>query len=146
MNACAAFCFYEIIEDIAMKNHLLVALLVLSPVALSQTLPPPGAPPRAEGRSLPSLSQQQAQAEASARYRAEQPDSWMVEQVRSQFLASSVAGLASIQVMASNGTVYLQGVVPGTTAKQEAVRLARQVDGVSAVEDEGLVLAPDVSP
>src|SRR4249919_656971 len=56
-------------------------------------------------------------------------------QIKAALLASPVRGTSGIDVWCRQGVVLLAGVVPpGSSAGQEAVRLARQTPGVKQVE------------
>ncbi len=56
-------------------------------------------------------------------------------QLKAALIASPVTGTSGIDVWCRQGVMVLAGVVPpGSTAGQEAVRLARQTPGVTRVE------------
>ena len=55
--------------------------------------------------------------------------------VKTKLASDKVATLTSVDVDTVNGTVYLNGTVSDAAAKQRAASLARQVDGVVAIEN-----------
>lgn len=62
-------------------------------------------------------------------------DAGITAAVKSKLIADRTAALTDIDVDTVNGTVYLIGTAPNGAAKQRAAALARQVDGVVAVEN-----------
>jgi len=55
--------------------------------------------------------------------------------VKTKLASDKAATLTSVDVDTVNGTVYLTGTVVDAAARQRAAALARQVDGVVAVEN-----------
>ena len=82
-----------------------------------------------------------ASASASAPSAAPAPggDEALSGRVQSQFSSDAQIKGASIEVTAKNGVVLLQGTVPTAAAKQRALALARETDGVAQVVDRILV-------
>ncbi len=63
-------------------------------------------------------------------------DSVITTQVKARFVSSPVVDAAAISVETLNGTVMLSGFAKDDTEKDEAVRLAKDVNGVKAVRNE----------
>jgi hyperosmotically inducible protein len=63
-------------------------------------------------------------------------DSAITTAVKSKLAAERAGTLTKVDVETENGTVHLTGTVPDTAAKQRAAQLARQVNGVVAVEND----------
>jgi hyperosmotically inducible protein len=62
-------------------------------------------------------------------------DAGITTAVKAKLGGDRAATLTSVDVDTVSGTVYLTGIVPDAAAKQRAASLARQVDGVVAVEN-----------
>ncbi len=62
-------------------------------------------------------------------------DSWITARVKARLLDDPETSGLSIHVETVDGKVYLQGVVRSRAEQQRAMRLARGVDGVTAVVD-----------
>ena len=73
---------------------------------------------------------------ASAPRAAEQnsPD-WIVTRVQARYFADPQIGTRDIQVTSNNGVVTLSGRVGSERERQEAVTIARSVEGVTQVDD-----------
>lgn len=63
-------------------------------------------------------------------------DSVITTRIKARFVDSPVVGAAAISVETLNGTVMLSGFAKDDTEKDEAVRLAKDVNGVKAVRSE----------
>jgi hypothetical protein len=62
-------------------------------------------------------------------------DAAITAAVKSKLATEKATTLTSVDVDTLDGTVYLNGTVRDAAAKQRAAALARQVDGVIAVEN-----------
>lgn len=62
-------------------------------------------------------------------------DAAITAAVKTKLASDKAATLTAVDVDTVNGTVYLNGTVPDAAARQRAAALARQVDGVVAVEN-----------
>jgi osmotically-inducible protein OsmY len=101
----------------------------------------PSAPPAATA-AAPSITQKPAAAVPDA-------DSALADRIRSQLTSDTQvknASLGSLDVTAKGGVVQLQGTVPTSAAKQRALALARNTDGVTQVVDRIEVSTPKSSP
>jgi hypothetical protein len=57
-------------------------------------------------------------------------------QIQARYFNDPLVKDASIDVSSSNGTVTLSGIVSTPEARDQAVRIAREMQGVSRVEDK----------
>ena len=90
------------------------------------------APPR-EATSSPALS---TSASATAqRTAAAKVDDTMTTGLQTKLSSDDLVKSADIQVTAKNGIVLLEGTVPTSVAKQRALKLAREAEGVTQVVD-----------
>ncbi|HXW07493.1 MAG TPA: BON domain-containing protein [Vicinamibacterales bacterium] len=62
--------------------------------------------------------------------------------VQARYYTDDTIRARQIDVSAENGVITLRGTVPSEAAKQQAVDLAQQVEGVARVEDELVVQTP----
>ncbi|MDX8402071.1 MAG: BON domain-containing protein [Mariprofundaceae bacterium] len=62
-------------------------------------------------------------------------DSWITARVKARLLDDPATSGLSIHVETVDGKVYLQGIVRSRAEQRRAMRLARGVDGVTAVVD-----------
>ena len=69
---------------------------------------------------------------------ADRPDAWVLTKVKTKFAASSSVKASDINVNVTDGRVLLTGTVADHAAHHEAVRLAKETEGVKSVDDSGL--------
>jgi len=62
-------------------------------------------------------------------------DEWIATQILARYFQDVLVKDASITVSSSGGTVTLQGSVPNEAARQQAVRIAKEIGGVAQVDD-----------
>ena len=62
-------------------------------------------------------------------------DAAITAAVKTKLASDKAATLTAVDVDTVNGTVYLNGTAPDAAARQRAAALAREVDGVVAVEN-----------
>lgn len=67
-------------------------------------------------------------------------DTWITTKVKSNMLTDSDLK-GDVSVSTSNGVVTLTGTVPNEAAQDRAVALAKQIDGVKDVKDDGLKIS-----
>ncbi|MEL1265788.1 BON domain-containing protein [Pseudoxanthomonas putridarboris] len=68
-------------------------------------------------------------------------DTWITTKVKADLLATeNVSGL-DIKVETVNGVVTLTGAVANQAQKDKAMEVARNIEGVTRVDDSGLTLA-----
>jgi len=60
-------------------------------------------------------------------------DQVLSNSVREKLLSVKTVDLSTIEVLSSNGTVYLTGTVASLDARQQAIKLAWNVSGVKSV-------------
>lgn len=65
--------------------------------------------------------------------------SWITTQIQARYFADSVLDGRDIEVTANNGVVTLSGRVGSEREKEEAVAIARDIDGVTRVDDRLVV-------
>ena len=70
-------------------------------------------------------------------------DSWITTKVNSKFAASSEVKMTNISVQTDEGVVTLSGRVEDERAHREALKLARNTEGVVSVQDQIKVGAVD---
>ena len=70
-------------------------------------------------------------------------DASLLAQVKTKFGASDTVDALDINVDVRTGIVYLNGTVESKAEKQEAIRLAQEVSGVTKVDSSGLVMMKD---
>lgn len=70
-------------------------------------------------------------------------DASLLAQVKTKFGASDTVDALDINVDVRTGIVYLNGTVGSKAEKQEAIRLAQEVSGVTKVDSSGLVMMKD---
>jgi len=75
--------------------------------------------------------------------RSNVPDAWITASTKMKFATDGLVPATTINVDTDNGEVTLFGTVPSQASAQQAVRLARQVDGVRAVHNELVVVPRD---
>ena len=63
-------------------------------------------------------------------------DATITTKVKAQFVESKAVAATSIRVETLNGTVMLSGFAKNATERQEAERIARNVNGVRSVRNE----------
>ncbi len=63
-------------------------------------------------------------------------DTAITTRIKAQFAESKAVAATSIRVETLNGTVMLSGFAKNTTERQEAERIARNVNGVRSVKNE----------
>ena len=69
---------------------------------------------------------------------AERPDAWVHTKVAAKFVGSSTVTFRDIDTEVNNGVVSLTGMVATESEKQEAIRLARETEGVRSVNANNL--------
>ena len=69
-------------------------------------------------------------------------DTATVTKVNAKFATSSVVDALDINVDARDGTVFLRGHVANVNEKNEAIRLAQEIDGVTRVDSSDLIIDP----
>ena len=69
---------------------------------------------------------------------AERPDAWVHTKVAAKFVGSSTVTFRDIDTEVNNGVVSLTGMVATEAEKQEAIRLARETEGVRSVNANNL--------
>src|SRR5512138_1968268 len=89
---------------------------------------PPTTPATPPTSSAPSGARKPAVAGAEA-------DAALVDRIKSQFASDDQMKNASIEVTAKNGVVLLEGTAPTSAAKQRALTVAGDMDGVTQVVD-----------
>jgi len=62
-------------------------------------------------------------------------DEWIATQILARYFQDVLVKDTSITVSSSGGTVTLQGSVPNEAARQQAVRIAKEIGGVAQVDD-----------
>jgi hyperosmotically inducible protein len=67
------------------------------------------------------------------------PDTAITTAIKTQFAADSQISALSISVETTNGTVTLTGTVPSEAAKQRAINLAQNTQGVKTVVEDLIV-------
>ena len=67
---------------------------------------------------------------------AQRDDNWIATSVQAKYYADDALRGDNIEVDARSGVVTLRGEVESETAKSQAVQLARNVEGVTSVNDE----------
>lgn len=77
---------------------------------------------------------------------AQRDDNWIATSVQAKYYADDVLRDDDIDVDARSGVVTLRGEVENEAAKSQAVRLARNVEGVTSVNDELRVASTDARP
>jgi osmotically-inducible protein OsmY len=65
-----------------------------------------------------------------------QDDAWITTSLQGRFYADDAVRGRNVNVSTQNGVVTLQGTVDSETARQRAVAIAREVDGVTDVQDQ----------
>jgi hyperosmotically inducible protein len=91
-------------------------------------------------RSNPSTEAPAAQTEpAAAPAKAPVIDSWITTKIQAQYFADAAVKGRNIDVTTNNGAVMLMGRVDSEQARQRAVDIAKQTDGVSRVDDHLVV-------
>jgi hyperosmotically inducible protein len=68
-------------------------------------------------------------------------DGLIVTRLKAKFLMDSQVKAGHLNVAATNGVVTLEGTAPNTAAKEQALQLARDTDGVTQVVDR-ITVAP----
>jgi hyperosmotically inducible protein len=66
-------------------------------------------------------------------------DSWLTAKVQARFFADDDIKARYIDVSSRDGTVTLKGFVESDAVRSEAVRIARNIDGVTHVDDQLLL-------
>ena len=79
---------------------------------------------------------------AATRGSAAVDDDWITTKVQSKFLTDGALQGSGVEVKTSNGVVTLSGTVASKEAKDSAVQLARDTEGVKNVRDRLTVRAP----
>ena len=79
---------------------------------------------------------------AAAAIACSSTDAGITTSVKSKFAADDTVKAYEIDVTTNRGVVILQGDVDSAAAKEAAVRIARETEGVKDVVDE-LIIAPD---
>ena len=74
---------------------------------------------------------------------AERPDAWVHTKVNAKFMGSSTVSFRDIDVDVDNGVTRLSGTVGTEAEKQEAIRLARETEGVRSVNSNNLRVVPE---
>ena len=69
---------------------------------------------------------------------AERPDTWVHTKVSAKFVGSSTVAFRDIDTEVNDGVVSLTGTVGTEAEKQEAIRLARETEGVRSVNANNL--------
>lgn len=67
-------------------------------------------------------------------------DAWITTKVKSEFATTKGVDATDISVSTSEGSVMLSGTVASAAEKAKAVRIARSVKGVKAVNTSGLTI------
>jgi hyperosmotically inducible periplasmic protein len=73
-------------------------------------------------------------------------DSWITVKIQAQYFADPAVKGRNIDVTSNNGAVMLMGRVESEQARQRAVEIAKQTDGVSRVDDHLVVGAESQAP
>jgi len=84
-------------------------------------------------REEPVVTQTETPAQQTA---VQRDDSWIETSVRARFYGDDSVRGRNVSVDANGGVVTLRGMVENETARQQAVTLARGVEGVTSVNDE----------
>jgi hyperosmotically inducible periplasmic protein len=74
-----------------------------------------------------------------------QADAWLTTQVQARYFGDAALRDSEVDVSTDAGVVTLSGRVPTEAARAQAVALAKQVDGVTRVEDELEIIAASAS-
>ncbi|KRG88034.1 hypothetical protein ABB34_01710 [Stenotrophomonas daejeonensis] len=84
----------------------------------------------------------QAAGQATAGQESVQPgsDTWITTKVKAELLATKDVSGLDIKVETVNGVVSLSGTVDTQVEADRAVAVARAIEGVSRVDDSGLVV------
>lgn len=69
---------------------------------------------------------------------ADRPDAWVHTKVKAKFTVDGEVSSSDIDVSVNNGIVSLTGTVATEAEKQEAIRMARETEGVKSVNANGL--------
>lgn len=72
------------------------------------------------------------------------PDWWTTTKVQAKFFADDIVKGRNIDVNTNAGVVSLTGTVDTDTAKNRAIELAKNIDGVSSVQDHLQIGTPEV--
>jgi hyperosmotically inducible periplasmic protein len=67
-------------------------------------------------------------------------DTWITTRIQARFFTEDDLRAGRIEVRTEDGVVTLEGEVPNEAARERAVRLAREIDGVQRVEDDRLMV------
>jgi osmotically-inducible protein OsmY len=62
-------------------------------------------------------------------------DGWITSRIKTKFMGEEVLRASSINVDTNNHVVTLKGAVPTTAAREKAIELAKEVEGVDKVVD-----------
>ena len=88
--------------------------------------------PPSEATSSPALS---TATSATPQTAAAKVDDTMTTRLQTKLSSDGLVKSADIQVTAKNGIILLEGTAPTSAAKQRALKLAREAEGVSQVVD-----------
>lgn len=89
--------------------------------------------PQSDATSSPALST--APSATAQRTAAAKVDDTMTTRLQTTLSSDGLVKSADIQVTAKNGIILLEGTVPTSVAKQRALKLARETEGVTQVVD-----------
>ena len=84
--------------------------------------------------------------EAPAQTTERQDDAWITTSLQGQYYADDAVRGRDVNVSTQNGVVTLRGTVDSESARQRAVAIAREVDGVTDVQDQLRVETAAVDP
>ncbi len=88
--------------------------------------------PQSEATSSPALSTAPS---ATAQRTAAKVDDMVTTRLQTKLSSDGLVKSGDVQVTAKNGVILLEGTVPTSAAKQRALKLAREAEGVTQVVD-----------
>lgn len=74
---------------------------------------------------------------------ADRPDAWVLTKVKAKFAASELVDASDINIDVTNGVARLNGTVGSHAEHREAVRMAKETEGVRSVDDSGLQMVEE---
>lgn len=120
------------------KNKLKVAILA-SLVAMSGGLVAQERTMQQEGH----MNERTTTMERDRNFREAVGDTTTATQINAKYATSSTVDALDINVDVRDGTVFLRGHVANAGERDEAVRLAEEIDGVTRVDTSDLIIDPE---
>ena len=97
---------------------------------------PPPAPAGTSGTIAPVPQTPPPSASATPSSPGGGNDEWITTQIQARYFEDVLVKDALIEVTTAGGTVTLQGTVASEAGRQQALRIAREIQGVTQVEDK----------